>query len=43
MRTFGAELTGHALPLPRVELLRQLRTYRSGAPSARRSSGAPVC
>ena len=28
MRTFGAELTGHALTLPRVELLRQLRTYR---------------
>ena len=28
MRTFGAELTGHALTLPRVELLRQLRLYR---------------
>ena len=28
MRMFGAELTGHALTLPRVELLRQLRLYR---------------
>ncbi len=28
MRLFGAELTGYALTLPRVELLRQLRTYR---------------
>ena len=28
MRTFGAELTGHALTLPRVELLRQLRMTR---------------
>ena len=28
MRLFGAELTGHALTRPRVELLRQLRTYR---------------
>ena len=31
MRTFGAELTGHALTLSRVELLRQLRTYRKGS------------
>ena len=28
MRLFGAELTGYALTLPRVELLRQRRTYR---------------
>ena len=31
MRLFGAELTGHVLTLPRVELLRQLRTYRKGS------------
>ena len=28
MRTFGAELTGYTLTLPRAELLRQLRLYR---------------
>ena len=28
MRLFGAELTGYTLTLSRVELLRQLRTYR---------------
>ena len=28
MRTFGAELTGYTLTLPRAELLRQLQLYR---------------
>ena len=31
MRTFGGQLTGYARTLPRTQLLRQLRTYRSGS------------
>ena len=40
MPMFGAELVGAARVLRRSELLRQLRKYRRGPPTAARSSGA---
>ena len=40
MRTFGAELTGLSLTLPRAELLRQLRLYREAGRLPRRGAAA---